>query len=195
MSNLTLEQMQSLPEEEAKKLFSKLDKLRHQAKTVNYSALYNAGAETLSQNMQISKAHAKKILDAYWKRNFSVKKVADNQDIKTITKENCRVNGNWLWNPISKSYYSLRNKKDVFSTLNQGTGAYIFDLWLSKIIAKTNTITGQFHDSAVIMVKENNREKVKKILEDAMNEVNDELKLNAKLGVDFKFGKDYGFEK
>jgi len=37
---MTFDQMKSLPEKEAKELFSRLDKLRDQTKTVNYSNLY-----------------------------------------------------------------------------------------------------------------------------------------------------------
>jgi hypothetical protein len=34
----------------------------------------------------------------------------------------------WLYNPVSKFWYSAIYK-DIFSTLNQGTGVYCFDTW------------------------------------------------------------------
>ena len=192
---MTFDQMKSLPEKEAKELFSRLDKLRDQTKTVNYSALYGTGAEKLAQTMNISKGRAKTLIDAYWKRNWSVKKVAAEQVVKIIEDKKSRMRGNWLWNPISQSYYSLSNRKDTFSTLNQGTGAYIFDLWLMKFIDKLDTLTGQFHDSAVVMFEPAKRDMVKRIMEEAMEEVNKDVRLNVNIGVDFKFGNDYGFSK
>ena len=46
------------------------------------------------------------------------------------------VNGSlWLFNPVSKLWYSLRAEKDIFSTLNQGTGTFCFDMWLGFILS------------------------------------------------------------
>jgi hypothetical protein len=59
--------------------------------------------------------------------------------------------GDWQINPINKMWYSLRSDKDRFSTLIQGTGAYILDLWLyhAEKLAKKRALpwalVGQFH--------------------------------------------------
>ncbi len=191
--NLSLREMQMLPAEDQKKLFAKLDFIRNQAKTCNYSALYNAGAKTVAENIGIKVSEAQVILDAYWKRNWAVKKVSQMQVIKEITESASRVKGNWLWNPVSKSYVYMRNKKDVFSALNQSTGAYIFDLWLMNILARRSQITGQFHDSVVLHVKNNNRDAVKRLLQQCLDKLNKEVGLNVKFGMDIKFGDDYSF--
>jgi len=61
------------------------------------------------------------VLEVYWKRNKSILDVENALKIKQIGTQM------WLLNPISKFWYSLRSDKDKFSTLNQGTGSYIFD--------------------------------------------------------------------
>lgn len=52
----------------------------------------------------------------------------------------------WLWNPVAEMWYSLRYPKDIFSTLNQGTGVYVFDKWIKKFREKRTQLTGQMHD-------------------------------------------------
>ncbi len=192
---MTFGEMIALPEEEQKKLFTRLDIIRNQAKTCNYSALYNAGAKTVAESVGISVKDAQVILDAYWKRNWAVKKVSQMQIVKTIESRQSRVKGHWLWNPVSGSYVFMRNKKDVFSALNQSTGAYMFDMWVCNILSNRKQITGQFHDSIVLSVKKGYRQQVKALLQKAMDKLNEDVKLNVTLSMDTKFGDNYGFGK
>ena len=67
------------------------------------------------------------LYDIYWTRNSAIKKAADSCIIKSIGSTK------WLFNPISKFWYFLKAEKDKFSTLNQGSGVYVFDTWLKNI--------------------------------------------------------------
>ena len=97
----------------------------------------------------------------------------------------------WLWNPISKLWYSLRYEKDIFSTLNQGSGVYCFDTWIKHFRKKRPQLTGQMHDEVILEVKKGHREGAEKLLRDAIDETNKELKLNRDLDIDVQFGDTY----
>jgi hypothetical protein len=97
----------------------------------------------------------------------------------------------WLWNPVSKFWYSLRHNKDRFSTLNQGTGVYCFDIWIANFRKKGIKLTGQMHDEIITKTKKGQRENVEGILRDAMVLTNKQLKLNRELGIDVQFGDNY----
>jgi hypothetical protein len=97
----------------------------------------------------------------------------------------------WLLNPVSKLWYSLRYPKDIFSTLNQGTGVYCFDLWIKKFTEKRSQLTGQMHDEVILTVKKGYREQCEKLLRESIAEVNEELNLNRELDIDCQFGNSY----
>ena len=177
--------MKALPKEEQKILMSRLKSLRHKGKTTVYSATYGVGAPKLARELKTDISEAKNLLEAYWRRNWAIRTVADNCVVKTVNGQK------WLLNPVSKFWYSLRAEKDRFSTLNQGTGVYCFDLWVKETLKRRKQLTAQFHDEQVLEVKIGNREKATALLKDAIQAVNDKLKLNVQLGVDVKFGHRY----
>jgi len=111
---MTFEEMKNLPEQEQKRIFSKIKDVRQKAKTVNFSATYKVGAETLARNGGFKLSFAKKLLETFWKRNKAILDVEKSLEIKEIG------NQKWLKNPVSGFWYSLRAEKDKFSTLNQG---------------------------------------------------------------------------
>lgn len=159
--------------------------IRHNYKGGNYACTYGAGVQTLSRQLSISEHEASKIHKAYWKRNWSLKKIASEIKVKN-------VNGSlWLFNPVSKLWYSLRAEKDIFSTLNQGTGTYCFDMWLGFILKERPQITAQFHDEVILEIKEGAQEHTEKLLKDSIGKVNNLLKLNRSLDCDVQFGKNY----
>lgn len=158
---------------------------RYKAKTTNYSATYKISPLGLSRRSGMSLNECEKLLDIFWKRNWSLRAIADDQEIKTIG------NQMWLYNPVSKLWYSLRHEKDIFSTLNQGTGTYCFDCWVKEIISVRPQLTAQFHDEVVLCVKKGHREKAVKLLKDSIRIVNEKLKLNRELDVDVQFGDRY----
>lgn len=97
----------------------------------------------------------------------------------------------WLLNPVSGFWYSLRYPKDIFSTLNQGTGVYCFDIWIYNFRRKRSQLTGQMHDEVILCSKVGNRKKIKKLLKDSIKLTNKQLNLNRDLDVDVQFGNNY----
>jgi DNA polymerase I-like protein with 3'-5' exonuclease and polymerase domains len=163
-----------------------LSKIRKPYKAVNYSAIYGVGPPKLSRELGIPEPSAKKLLEAYWKRNWSIRKLAEDQRIRTIKGQM------WLFNPVSKFWYSLRYTKDIFSTLNQGTGVFAFDTWISFILAERKQLTAQFHDEVVLEIKKGFREQATDLLRTAIQKTNDKLKLNIQLNISLAFGETYG---
>ena len=159
---------------------------RTKYKVTNYSAVYGVGAAKLAREAGMSQGEAKALLEAYWERNWGVKKLAQDQYVKTL-----KDGSTYLKNPVSGFYYSLRNERDVFSTLNQGTGVYIFDYWLMQCRKKGVVLSLTYHDELLTYVKIGNEDKQKQLLEEAMKEVNDMLKLNVEITSDIQFGPDY----
>jgi len=155
------------------------------AKNCGYACQYGAGVGRLMVTGGIDRTAAQKLFDAYWRLNWSVKKVAEDQIVKTINDQM------WLYNPVSKLWYSLRYDKDRFSTLVQGTASYVFDLWIKYVLEQREQITSTFHDEGVWHLKEGHREEFTQIIENAIKKVNEEVKLNRELEVDIQYGKIY----
>lgn len=160
-------------------------KIRDIFKNGNYACQYGAGPPKLVITCGISLSEAKDLHKVYWERNWAVKEVARNQKVKTIGDQL------WLFNPVSKFWYPLRNMKDVFSTLVQGTASYVFDLWVFEI-TKVKPLTAQFHDEIVLNVKKGYRDQIKSFLQKCIDTVNKNLKLNRLLEIDVQFGNRYG---
>lgn len=161
-------------------------KIRKPFKAVNYSAIYGVGPPKLAREMGVPEWEARELLDVYWKRNWAVKQLADDSKVKTLGDQM------WLFNPVSKFWYSLRFKKDIFSTLNQGTGVYVFDTWIMHVLSKRKQMTAQFHDEGVWEIKKGFREKAEQLLRWAMEETNKKLNLNVKINIGVDFGDSYG---
>ena len=125
-----------------------LKALRKNYKVVNYSATYGIGADKLARETGMSLREARSLKDAFWSRNWSVQKVAESAKVKEC------LDGFWLWNPVSNFWYSLRNEKDRFSTLNQGTGVFCFDSWVAACRNQGIKSIGQFHDEVIALVEE-----------------------------------------
>ena len=162
-----------------------LKALRKNYKVVNYSATYGVGAAKLSRTTGMSVPQSQALLDAYWNRNWSVKKFSEDQTIRQINGEM------WVQNPVSGFWHSLRYEKDVFSTLNQSTGAYCFDKWVAYYRTRRPNIIGQFHDESINLVKEGEQNEHSVALNWAIEKLNQELKLNVDLGIDIQYGQRY----
>lgn len=157
-------------------------------KNGNYACQYGAGVPRLVKTTGADFRTAKRIHEAYWKLNWAVKAVAEQQYFKPT------IDGRMvLYNPISKLYYILKNEKDVFSTLVQGTAAFIFDYWLGLVYQKYPQLIGQFHDEFIIRIedKEDTRSRAAEVTKQAIHFVNEQLKFNVELGCDIQFGKRY----
>lgn len=159
--------------------------VRHKAKTANYACTYGVTPGGLVRNTGMPLKDAEVLHTAYWERNWSIKAIADNCRVKTLRGQK------WQYNPVAKLWYSLRHEKDRFSTLNQGTGTFCFDMWVKEIRAKRPQLTAQFHDEVVLCVGKGNREACITLLKEAVKRVNVKLKLNRELDVDVQFGDYY----
>ena len=170
---------------EENKIYQELDFKRFQSKTGNFASVYGAGASKLSSVLKCTMEFATNFHEAYWVRNEAVKKVASNTITKKIGEQL------WLYNPVSKLWYSLRVEKDIFSVLNQGTGAYVEDRWIFHMRKKGLKMILQYHDEVAFYLKKEDRDISEKIVHDSMEEVNKELQLNVPIKVSMDFGVKY----
>lgn len=182
---MTFEEMKALSGEEQKKLFSKFKAIRNKSKITNFSATYKIGAEALARNANISLREAKKLLHIYWERNKAI----------LLVEKECLImeagGKRWLLNPISGFWYSLRNDKDKFSTLNQGTAVYCFDIWLQFIRQQGIKVALQYHDEILFNVISGGQEEVKEKIGKAIELTNNRLQLNVPVGCSIQFGDNY----
>lgn len=163
----------------------KVKPIRSIYKNGNYACQYGAGVSRLAITCACDEKTARKVHETYWKRNWAIKEVADEQKVKEVDGQL------WLLNPINRFWYSLRTKKDIFSTLVQGSAAYCFDTWLRFILSRRKQITGQFHDEVILEIKEGHRHEATKLLTWAIERTNKFLGLNRELGIDIQFGTSY----
>jgi len=163
-----------------------LKAVRKVFKPANYAGIYGVREKTLSRQTGMSERECAELLDAYWKRNWSVKKIAKAQYVKTL-----KDGSKWLKNPVSGLYYSLRAEKDIFSTLNQGTGVFVFDMWVMYCRLLGLTINMQYHDEILFSVEKGQERPVSETLHKAMEKVNERLSLNVVIEVEEQYGNSY----
>lgn len=192
--SLTFEEMKGLPEDEQAELFAKIHSKRQIGKTVSYASVYNAGPATIARAAKVSEEEGKKLHEGYWKLHWSVKAIADEQ--YTIK---CDQGLTWLVNPVNGFCYSLRKESDKFSTLCQGTGSYIFDMWVDNTLKLMQDNFGKkkltfcAHDEQVLVFRDKpkNREVMEQVMYDAIEGVNTQLDLRRSMGCDVAFGDNY----
>lgn len=185
ISKETYDFYQEHKKDENDPIVKKVVLIRKQYKVTNYSATYGIGAPKLARELKCSVFDASQLLEGYWKRNWSVKKIAEDCVVKTVK------NQKWLFNPVSKFWYSLRNEKDRFSTLNQGTGVYCFDTWLRECSKLGLPLTATFHDESVLEVLEEKKDWAMALQVEAIKNTNKKLQLNVQLGITPQYGKRY----
>lgn len=157
--------------------------IRNKAKITNFSATYKIGADALSRNANIPLKEARKLLAIYWERNKAI----------LLVEKECLITEaggkRWLLNPISGFWYSLRADKDKFSTLNQGTAVYCFDVWLKYIREQGIKIALQYHDEILFNTKD--KVETERIINKAIELTNEQLRLNVPVGCSVQFGENY----
>jgi len=163
--------------------WQRIHKVRKKFKPVNYGSVYGIGAEKLAREMGISVKEAKQMIDTYWERNWAVKELVKPLKVRQINGQK------WMLNPVNKFWYSLRYDKDKFSTLNQGTGAYCFDMYCAAARSLGLKMCMQFHDELAAHVE--NTEHTTALLRKAIKWVNNKLKLNVPLDISMEYGKNY----
>lgn len=167
---------------------------RKKGKTANYAAVYNGSPAAIARGAGIPLSEAKALHEAYWKINWAVKAIADEQ---CVIRDD--LGGLWLINPVNGFCYSLRKESDRFSTLAQGTGSYFFDIWVSNILDKMQdkygkkTLTACFHDENIFIIKDLQKHKddLKDIIHSSIEDVNKEFMIRRPLGCDTQFGFRY----
>ncbi len=170
---------------EEKVAYAGLKKVRHKAKTTNYAATYGAGGPKIAQAAEIPLQEGNQLHRAYWDRNWAIRKIAENALVKTIDGQM------WIYNPISRFWYSLRYEKDRFSTLNQSTGVFVFDTWVAFVRKQGIQIAYQSHDEILYNVPENEQDKNTEKVNKAIQLVNNMLKLNIQIECGIKYGRSY----
>lgn len=173
------------PTEDEKSRFKKLKAIRNKSKITNFSATYKIGAPALARNSGMKKREAIQLLEIYWKRNKAILEVENSLTIKTIGDQK------WLYNPVSGYWYSLRADKDKFSTLNQGTAVYVFDIFLTYVRKLGIKVSLQYHDEILFNTLLGEEEKTQQIIQQAMQNTNDKLKLNIQVGCGTQWGQNY----
>src|SRR6056297_1128735 len=166
--------------------FEALDALRAPAKTTNYSSTYKVGVIKLARETGMTQREAQQFLDAFWKLNWAILKLEKDQYVKTL-----RDGSKWLKNPVSGFYHSLRSERDIFSTLNQSTGDYIFNLWVVNIRRMGVKTSLNYHDEVLFSLPQRHAKQTEELLKEAMKKVNKTLKLNVTIGADAEFGRSY----
>ena len=106
----------------------------------------------------------------------------------------------WQYNPISGYWYWLKADKDRVSTLMQGLGAYIFDMWSMFVFQicqerfnRDPKYMAQFHDEFILNVKDSEYSKAMwtEVVDEAMKRTNDHCGLAVELGCETQFGYNY----
>lgn len=160
-------------------------KVRTKAKIVNFSGVYGAGPPKIALTTGMSLAEATALHKTYWERNKAVKQVTNDTVYKEVGKQM------WLYNPVSGFWYSLRQPKDRFSTLNQGTGVFCFDTHIRNVRKQGIKISLQYHDEIGFTFLKTEQQEVKDKLNKAIAITNEILKLNVPLGISIDIGKNY----
>ncbi len=175
--------------EEEKKQFKKLKKIRSKAKQINFSAIYGAGAKKISESLKCPLEEAQTLHTTYWNRNKAVKQVVKEVTIKKVSGQL------WLYNPISSFWVFVKNEKDIFSTLNQSSGVFVFDSFLRNVITKIKPlnikVSLEYHDEGLIFYNKYLHDFIDKALKEAIEETNKKITLNVPIEISISYGKDY----
>lgn len=171
------------PEQKARK--KQIGERRKASKQVNFASVYGASPKKIHLTSRMPMDLATKLHAIYWKKNWAVKKIAEDMYYKTVDGQL------WLYNPVSGFFYSLRYIKDIFSTLNQGTGVFCFDTQVKHLRKRGLRICGQFHDEIIAPVPIGNEDATEALCNEAISETNKQLKLNIELGISVQFGSRY----
>lgn len=166
---------------------------RAKGKTAVYSCQYGAGGARVAQAANVPLAVGKVLVKAYKRLNWSIPKIANDQVRKTVS------HGTYQLNPYNGIWYHLKFEKDSFSTLVQGTGSYVMDLWLKKqfdLIKETDfkkkpNLLATFHDEQVTEFFQEDEELVKQVVQRAMDGVNAVFKLEIPFACDIQVGSKY----
>ena len=171
---------------------------RSRAKAVNFGIVYGKGAFSLAQDLSISQKEAKSYIDGYFEKYSNIKKYMT--DIVEIGKNDGYVEtlfGRRRYLPELKSSNFIQRssgERMAFNTPIQGSAADIIKIAMVKVYKalKENNLKSklilQVHDELIIEAKNDEVEKVKKILVSCMENA---AKLSVPLTVDANVGNTW----
>ena len=191
-----LDELLSKSDSEKKALIKHISEVRGKGKGTNYSCQYGAGAATVARTAGVSLTIGKALVKAYKKVNWSIEKIAASQKVKKTSF------GDYQLNPFNGIWYSLKTEKDRFSTLVQGTGAYVLDIWLKYqfnlrdadqygFSSEGVKLLATFHDEQIVEFEDGFEKSVCTLMKDALAKVNKTFKLEIPFDCDVQFGKKY----
>ena len=192
-----LSKMLALSDDEKEKEVKRISKIRGIGKNTNYGCQYNAGALTISRNAGVSEKVATKLVKAYREKNWAIKAVAESMKHKQTS------HGTYQYNPTNGFWYYLKNEKDAYNLLVQGSGSYLLDLWLLCIfhlrckdgykVKGGVKLLANIHDECLLEFDDvdGNEGIVKKLLQDALDLANKKINLPLKFKCDTQFGYKY----
>ena len=172
--------------------------MRRRAKEVNFGIIYGISPFGLSQNLNISRAEAKEIIDSYFNQFKNVKKYMDNSiELAREKKYVSTILGRRRYlRDIDSRNYTLRSfaERNAINTPIQGSAADIIKLamikiynWIKKNNLKSKMIM-QVHDELVFDVKNNELELFQLNIKSLMESVVD---MKIPLSVDIGYGKNW----
>ena len=171
---------------------------RRMAKAVNFGIIYGISSFGLSENLNIKVNDAKEFIDNYYETYPGIKEYMDN--IVKYAKEDCYVKTLFgrkrTVKEINNKNYLIRQAayRICLNTPIQGTAADIIKKAMIDVYNEFNRqklkskILVQVHDELVIDLRNDEKDKVIKILTDKMENV---YKLSVPLKVDISYGKDW----
>ncbi len=160
---------------------------RKYGKVTVLSSQYGVGPATLSRNLGLEYSLAAKLIETYKIRNKAQYDFAADLTVKT------EFGQKWVFNPVSRFWMELRSEKDRLSAIFSSTGVYFFDTFKSycKILGIKPAL--ESHDELLFYVldSEDAEKEAAKKLNKAIKYTNERIKLNVKIGVEYKFGHTY----
>jgi hypothetical protein len=185
VDKFNIEDYINMSEDLQKKLISEISVQRNKGKGTNFSAQYGAGPATIAEQNKIPLKVAKQLHKAYHDRNKSVKQFADSLTVKTVNGQK------WIFNPLNNFWLFLSAEKDRFSAANQNSATFIMDLWLKYLREHNVIINYQCHDEWLKKCHVNDVDKVYELAKEAIDWINNTLKLNVTIDYDIKKGINY----
>jgi len=172
--------------------------MRRKAKEVNFGIIYGISPFGLSQNLQISRAEAKEIIDAYFNKFSDVKNYIDNAIIKARKKKYVEtlLGRRRYLRDIDSRNFTLRSfsERNAINSPIQGSAADIIKLamieiskWIKKNEFNSKMIM-QVHDELVFDVPKNELEDIKTLVKTEMESA---YTLSVPLDVEVGVGNDW----
>lgn len=166
---------------------------RYQAKTVNFSIIYGAGAQNLSKQLNIKTAEAKVLIEAYFREYSELKQYMENivQTARTHGYVTTLKGRRRYLRDINSANGMLRSNDEriAVNTPIQGSAADMIKIAMVNIreaLIKGNFKTKlilQVHDELIFDVYKPELEQVKPLIEDAMKHALPNLRVPIEVGM------------